>query len=448
MNYLPTTEQEKRAMLDAIGVESVEDLFSDIPESVRLKRALNLPEGLSEFEVRKAILNLVRKNRNTDELISFLGAGTYDHYLPSLVDHLLMRSEFYTAYTPYQPEISQGTLQSIYEFQTIVAELFGMDAANASVYDGATAMAEAVAMACDRKKEVVVAKAVHPEYKEVLETYAKGYGVTVKYADYNEKGLTPAANYEALLSKQTGAIIVQYPNFFGNVEDVKALADLAHANGALLIAVVPDIVSLGILEAPGHLGADIVVGEGQSVSVPMYFGGPHLGLMATTEKLVRKLPGRIVGATVDTNGERAYVLTLQAREQHIRRHRASSNICSNEGLCALACNMVLSTLGKKGLAEMATQSLQKAHYAFEKITAIPGVEAVFNTPFYDEFVVRYPKSAEVVNKRLLDHNILGGLSLRRFYPELENAALFCVTELRSKEDIDILAARLEAIINE
>jgi glycine dehydrogenase subunit 1 len=447
MNYLPTTEQEKKAMLDVIGVESVEELFKDIPQSVRLQRELNIPKGLSEYEVKKAMFKMAEKNRNMNDLVSFLGAGAYDHYAPTLVDSLMQRSEFYTAYTPYQPEISQGTLQSIYEFQTMVCELFAMDVANASVYDGANATVEAVAMACDRKKEVIVSKALHPEYRGALETYTKGYGVTVKYAELVD-GLTPKESYEGLLSKDTGALVVQYPNFLGNIEDLQSLADLAHANGALLIVTVVDIASLGVLEAPGKLGADIVAGEGQSLSVPTSFGGPYLGLMATRDKLVRKLPGRIVGATVDTRGEKAYVLTLQAREQHIRRDKSSSNICSNEGLCALAFNMTLSTLGKKGLKEMGSMCLQKAHYAQERLSAIPGVEVAFKGYFYDEFVLRFSKSVEYVNKKLLENGILGGLNLKPFYPELGESALFCITELIDKEQIDMLAVRLEAIINE
>lgn len=441
MRYVPHTEQDRQAMLAAIGVSSVEELFSDIPESLRLKKPMAIPAGLSEPEVKKVVSSLSKKNETIDDYISFLGAGAYDHYIPSFVDQLLLRSEFYTAYTPYQPEISQGTLQSIYEYQTLICELTGMDVANASMYDGASALAEAAAMACDRKSQVVVSSAVHPEYRETLATYASGQGIEIRVAEH-AGGVSPASSFEPLVSKDTGAIIVQYPNFFGNVEDLRSLADLAHANGALLVVAVVDPVSLGILESPGKCGADIVVGEGQSFGNSISFGGPYLGFFAAKEKYVRRMPGRIVGATIDNKGQKAFVLTLQAREQHIRREKATSNICSNEALCALAANMTLCALGKEGLREMANLSLQKAHYAFNKITSIPGVEPVFKAPFFKEFVVKLPKCPEEVNKELLKDKILGGLPLKRFYKDMDNAVLFCVTELRTKKEIDLLAARL------
>lgn len=442
MRYVPHTEKDKQAMLATIGVSSIEELFSDVPESVRLKKPIELPKGLSEAEVKKLVKGLSQKNQTLDDYISFLGAGTYEHHIPSFVDQLLLRSEFYTAYTPYQPEVSQGTLQSIYEFQTLICELTGMEVANASMYDGATAMAEAAAMACDRKKrQVVISNAVHPEYRETLATYAHGLGIEVKVAEH-EGGLSPVSIYEPLVSKETAAIIVQYPNFFGNVEDLRSLADFAHANGALLIVTVADPVSLGVLEAPGNCGADIVVGDAQSFGNNVSFGGPHVGFFATRQKFVRKMPGRIVGATLDSRGQKAFVLTLQAREQHIRREKATSNICSNQALSALACNMTLCALGKEGLREMAILCLQKAHYAFKQLTSLPGVEPVFNAPFFKEFVVKLPKDPEEVNKKLLKDKILGGLPLKRFYDGMDNAVLLCVTELRTKEEIDLLVDRL------
>lgn len=441
MRYVPHTEKDKQAMLATIGVNSVEELFSDIPAGVRLQKPYDIPPGLSEPEVKKLVTSLSKKNKTLDDYISFLGAGAYEHYIPSFVDQLLLRSEFYTAYTPYQPEVSQGTLQSIYEFQTLICELTGMEVANASMYDGASALAEAVSMACDRKKQVVVSSAVHPEYRETVATYAYGLGIEVKVAEH-QGGLSPVSIYEPLVSKETAAIVVQYPNFFGNVEDLRSLADFAHAHGALLIVAVVDPVSLGILEAPGKCGADIVVGEGQSFGNNVSFGGPHVGFFATREKFVRKMPGRIVGATVDSRGQKAFVLTLQAREQHIRREKATSNICSNQALNALACNMTLCALGKEGLREMANLCLQKAHYAFKKLTSLPGIEPVFNAPFFKEFVVKLPKDPEEVNKKLLEDKILGGLPLKRFYEGMDNAVLFCVTELRTKEEIDLLAERL------
>lgn len=441
MNYLPNTEQDRQAMLAAIGVSSIEELFSDIPAGIRPKKAMAIPAGLAELEVKKVVTALSKKNGSLDDYVSFLGAGAYEHYIPSFVDQLLLRSEFYTAYTPYQPEISQGTLQSIYEYQTLICELTGMEVANASMYDGASALAEAALMACDRKSEVIISNAVHPEYRETLLTYAAGQGIEVKVVEH-QQGVTPAVSFEPLLSKQTAALIVQYPNFFGNIEDLRSLAELAHANGALLVVAVVEPVALGILEAPGKCGADIVVGEGQSFGNSVSFGGPYLGFLAAREKYIRRMPGRIVGATVDTRSQRAYVLTLQAREQHIRREKATSNICSNEALCALAANMTLCALGKEGLKELARLNLQKAHYAFRQLTAVPGVEAVFNSPFFNEFVIRLNKDPEEVNKVLLQHKIFGGLPLKTYYHELEKAVLVCVTELRSKDDIDQLAARL------
>jgi len=442
MNYLPNTDQDRSAMLRAIGVSSIEELFGDIPKSIRPQKPMAIPCGLSEFEVKKLVSSLSKKNLNLEDLSCFLGAGAYDHYIPSFVDQLLLRSEFYTAYTPYQPEISQGTLQAIFEYQTMICELTGMDISNASMYDGATAMTEAAIMACERKKnEIIISDAVHPEYREVLQTYAKSLGIEVKVAK-NVNGLAAVSSFEGLITKQTAAIIVQYPNFFGNVEDLSSLANLAHDNGALLITTVVEPVALGILEAPGKCGADIVAGEGQSFGNSVSFGGPYLGFLAAKDRFVRKMPGRIVGETVDNQGRKAYVLTLQAREQHIRREKATSNICSNQALCALAATMTLSALGKKGLREMAELNLQKAHYAFKKLTALPQVEAVFEAPFFNEFVIRLKKDPEAVNELLLKDNILGGLPLKRFYPGMENDVLVCVTEIRSKEEIDFLAERL------
>jgi len=442
MNYLPNTDQDRSEMLRAIGVGSVEELFGDVPKSIRPQKPMAIPHGLSEFEVKKLVKGLSKKNRSLEDLTCFLGAGAYDHYAPSFVGQLLLRSEFYTAYTPYQPEISQGTLQAIFEYQTMICELTGMDISNASMYDGATAMTEAAIMACERKKnEILISSAVHPEYREVLETYAKSLGIIVKVVEH-VNGLSTASSFESLLTNQTAAIIVQYPNFFGNVEDLRALAELAHANGALLITTVVEPVALGILEAPGKCGADIVAGEGQSFGNSISFGGPYLGFLAIKERYVRKIPGRIVGETVDNRGRRAYVLTLQAREQHIRREKATSNICSNQALCALAATMTLAALGKKGLREMAELNLQKAHYAFKKLTALPNVEPVFNAPFFNEFVIRLKKDPEAVNQALLQDNILGGLPLKRFYPGMENDVLVCVTEIRSKEEIDYLVERL------
>lgn len=449
MNYIPVTELEKEEMLKEIGIGSIDELFKDIPEDLRLKGELNLPKGLSEYETRMALIKLASKNLNTNQLTSFMGAGAYNHYVPTLVDHLLSRSEFYTAYTPYQPEISQGTLQNIYEFQTIVCEMFGMDVSNASVYDGASGLAEAMIMACDKKKktEIILSRGIHPEYCETVETYANGLGFTVKYADLKD-GVTPVEAFEAQVNEKTGAYVVSYPNFFGCIEDVEKIAEAAHAKGALCIVAVGDLSSMGILESPGALGADIVVGDGMPFAGPLGFSGPSIGWIATTDKLVRKIPGRIAGITVDAEGKRALVLTMQAREQHIRREKASSNICSNQALYALANNITLSTLGKYGLKEMAENTLTNAHYAADVLTQIDGVELLYDQPFYSEFALKLPIPAKVMQKHLLKHGILAPVDMSRFDKSLSNVGLFFVSELRSKEEIDRLAKAMEVIINE
>ncbi|QRN85224.1 aminomethyl-transferring glycine dehydrogenase subunit GcvPA [Clostridia bacterium] len=447
MNYLPATEEDKKKMLERIGLDSVDDLFKDIPDNVKLNRPLNLPEGMSEYELKKKIKSMSSQNQNMDQVISFLGGGAYDHYMPALVDHLLSRSEWYTAYTPYQPEISQGTLQSIFEFQTMVCELFSMDVSNASVYDGANALCEAMIMACDRKKEIILSEAIHPEYIETVETYANGLGIEVKKAGLAGT-ITSMDELKASINDKTGAVAVQYPNFFGNIEDLKAVADLAHEHKAMFIVVVGDIVSMGMLEAPGNLGADIVVGEGMSLAGPINFSGPSIGLIATTKKNVRKLPGRIVGLTEDKDGKRAFVLTLQAREQHIRREKASSNICSNQALHALATNITLSALGTKGLKEMALKSMRNASYAMKRFTAIEGVELVNKGHFFNEFALKLPVPAKLLNKRLLKKGIFGCVDLSRFYPERVNEGLFFLSEFRTKEEIDLAAQYMEVIFNE
>lgn len=448
MNYVPHTEKEQQEMLNSMGLKSIDDLYQDIPADLRLTRDLQVEGGLSEIELRRLLGKIAAKNQHLDEYVSFLGAGTYDHYIPSFVDQLLLRSEFYTAYTPYQPEISQGTLQNIYEYQTMICELTGMDVSNASMYDGASALAEAAVMACEqtRRKEFIISDAVHPEYRDTVETYTETQNLVGKVVNH-ANGVTTVEDVKAQITDKTAAVLVQYPNFFGNIEDLKALAEVAHENKALLVVAVADPVSLGILESPGALGADIVVGEGQSFGNVMNFGGPHIGFFASRDKFVRRMPGRIVGVTVDGEGKGAFVLTLQAREQHIRREKATSNICSNQALNALAVNMALSALGKSGLEEMASQCLQKAHYAFNKLTSLPGVEAAFpGKPFFKEFVVKLPKDPEEVNEALLQDKIIGGLPLKGCYDGLENGVLVCVTEMRTKEEIDLFVERLGGLI--
>lgn len=448
MNYIPVTEQETKEMLKEIGVKSIDDLFQDIPKDLRLKGELKLPKGLSEYETRRLMIKMAGKNIDTNQLTSYMGAGAYNHYVPTLVDHLLQRSEFYTAYTPYQPEISQGTLQNIYEFQTIVCELFGMDVSNASVYDGASGLAEAMIMACDKKKpEIILSRGIHKEFIETVETYANGLGFDVKYADM-KNGVTPVEAYDAVASEKTGAYVVMYPNFYGCIEDIEKVAAAAHAKGALCIVVVSDLAAMGMLEAPGKLGADIVVGDGMPFAGPLSFSGPSIGLLACTDKLIRKIPGRIAGVTTDRSGKRALVLTMQAREQHIRRAKASSNICSNQALYALANNITLSTLGKNGLKEIAENTMSNTYYAMEVLSKLEGVEKLYDQPVFSEFALKLPIPAKVLQKHLLKHDILGPVDLGRFDPNLADVGLFFVNELRSKEEIDKLAKAVEVIINE
>lgn len=447
MRYHPHTEADRKEMLAAMGMKSMQDLFADIPEKVRLTRELNIPGGpLSEQELVKHLGELSGKNANLAEYVSFLGGGVYDHYIPSAVNHLLLRSEFFTAYTPYQPEISQGTLTAIFEYQTLICRLTGMEVANASMYDGASALAEAVLMAAEavRRKEILLSAAVHPEYREVVKTYARGQGLAVAEVPFTG-GITDLDALKAKISGNTAAVVVQNPNFFGCIEPVLELGEAAHSQGGLYIVAV-EPVSLGILKPPGEYGADIVVGDGQSLGTPPSYGGPHLGFMAATAKLVRRMPGRIVGQTVDTRGVRAFVLTLQAREQHIRREKATSNICSNQALNALAATIYLCLLGKKGIRELAELCLQKAHYLAGKLAGLPGFRLAFSAPFFQEFVVRTPAGPALINQALLKDKILGGLDLGTFYPELAGHQMFAVTERRTRAEMDALAARLDGIV--
>lgn len=443
--YIPVTPEDEKKMLDSIGLNSLDDLFSDIPESIKLKRALNLPEGLSELELSKYLDTLADKNLSTSELTCFLGAGAYDHYIPALIKHIVSKSEFYTAYTPYQAEISQGTLQTIFEYQSMICELTGLDAANASMYDGATACTEAALMAVDstRKKRILVSKTVHPEIRKVLETYTKFKDIEVVEIDMAD-GVTDLEKLKSAVNNKTAGVIVQNPNFFGIIEDVKEVEKVTHDNKALLIMSV-DPICLGILKSPGELGADVAVGEGQSLGNNMSFGGPYVGFMATKSKLMRKMPGRIVGQTEDLDGKRGFVLTLQAREQHIRREKATSNICSNEALNALTAAIYLTTMGKKGIKEVAYQSTQKAHYAFNKITKSGKFKPLFDKPFFKEFAVVSEKEPAIINDELLKNKILGGYPLEKNYTSCKNALLFCVTEKRTAQEIDKLVSVMEGV---
>lgn len=446
MSYIPNTDADRQRMLEAIGVRSISDLFAPLGDEIRQRADFSgLAPALDDITLKRHLLQLSSKNVNMDQHPCFLGAGIYDHYIPPIVGHITGRSEFYTAYTPYQPEVSQGVLQSIYEFQTLICQLTGMDVSNASMYDGATALAEAAIMACDitKRKGVVMASSVHPAFRQTVRTYLPMLSESVVELPYDAKsGTLDAGVLESALSDDTGCVIVQQPNFFGGIEDLKAIAEAAHAKGALLIVNI-DPIAFGLLETPGACGVDIVVGEGQGLGCSPGFGGPLLGLFACRKEYIRRLPGRIVGGTVDSEGTRAYTMTLRTREQDIRRDQATSNICTNQALFALAATVYLSAMGKTGVKQVANLCVQKAHYAQKTICQIPGFEPVFDGPFFKEFVVRCPENPVEINKRLLDAGILGGLPLAPFYPELgENMLLLCVTEQRTKDDIDALATAL------
>jgi glycine dehydrogenase subunit 1 len=444
MRYIPNTDADCRRMLDAIGARSVEDLFADIPATVRLKRPLRIPPALSEADLAKHLGRLAAKNADVDRYSSFLGGGCYNHFSPAIIGHLVSRGEFLTAYTPYQPEISQGTLQAMYEYQTLICQLTGMEVSNASMYEGASATAEAILMAhrVTGRHEVVVARSVHPEYRQVTHTYAQQINLIFHEVDFTPAGSADLRAAKAALTDRVACLVVQNPNFFGVVEDLGELAEAAHAVGALLVVAVTEPVSLGLLKPPGECGADIVAGEGQGLGVPMSFGGPYLGFFATQEKYIRQLPGRLVGATEDREGKVGYVLTLATREQHIRREKATSNICTSEALIALIATIYMETLGKNGLKEVALQNLRKAAYAKEQLAKVKGCAIRFSGPTFNEFVLQMKRRPADVLKALLKKQILGGLDLSRFYPELPDCLLVCVTEQNSREEIDALVTAM------
>ena len=428
-------------MLGLLGLSNAGELFRSIPNDVQLNRPLNVTDPLAESEVIAAMESMAAKNTAATKP-SFLGAGVYSHFSPTIVDHLIQRSEFFTSYTPYQPEISQGTLQYIFEFQTLVCQLTGMEVANASMYDGSTAMAEAYLMAqrVTRRNKIVVATSVHPEYREVAKTYTQhGAAEIVEIAFDEESGRVADLS---VLDETTAALVVQSPNFFGCIEDLQSLANAAHAVGALFVVVVTEAISFGLLKSPGSCGADIVVGEGQSWGVPMSFGGPHVGLFATQEKFIRQMPGRLCGVAYDKNGNRGFVLTLSTREQHIRREKATSNICTNQGLIALAATIYMETMGKKGLQEVAMQNAQKAAYAAKQISAIDGYEIAFSAPAFNEFVVRGSRPAVEILETVRKKGLIGGLALSKYYGGHDNDMLVCVTETNSRKQIDELATAL------
>ncbi len=443
MDYVPNTERDKEEMLKEMGIPAFEALLADVPDTLR-KFLLRLPPGLSEPQVQAVVRGLSAQNADTEKCISFLGAGAYEHYIPTIVDHLASRSEFYTCYTPYQPEVSQGTLQVIYEFQSLICALTGMDVANASLYDGSTALAEAALLSLRMadKNKIVCSRAIHPEYRQVLQTYLKGLHTEIVEIDA-AGGTTDLNRLEKAVDGKTAAVLVQTPNFFGCIEDMEAISGVVHKHDALFVACVNPI-SLGVLKPPGEYHADIAVGEAQVLGNYLNYGGPYLGFFTVKKELLRRIPGRIAGETSDPCGRRCFVLTLQPREQHIRREKATSNICTNQALLALRACIYLCALGKKGMAELAHLNLQKSHYAYERLSALNVFEPVFDKPFFNEFVLRAKGGLRIheINGRLLKKGITGGLALSGMYPELDNCMLLCVTETKAREAIDRLAGEV------
>jgi glycine dehydrogenase subunit 1 len=444
MRYLPKSEGDRQQMLAALGVTSVDDLFRSIPAAIRLSRPLDLPAALSEPEILDTFRRFAAEN--AADTLRLLGAGAYDHFRPVVIDSLLSRGEFLTAYTPYQAEISQGTLQAIFEFQTLMCQLTGQEVANASMYDGATALAEALLMAIrvTGRSRVVVPHSVHPEYREVLHTYLRGQSLEVVEVPFQDSGQVDAAALEAALNDQTAAVALQSPNFFGCLEDIPAAAELAHRHGALFVAAVNEPVSLGLVRPPAE--ADIVALEAQPLGLPPSYGGPYAGVIACKQQFVRSLPGRLAGQTTDRDGRRGFVLALATREQHIRREKATSNICTNQALCALAVTIFLCVYGKQGLRELASQNLAKAHYLAEQLRKTPGVRLPFSAAFFNEFVVELEDDAARIHRELLQQKIVAGVPLARWYPERKNALLLCVTETAKRADLDRFVTALGQVL--
>ncbi|WP_282019883.1 aminomethyl-transferring glycine dehydrogenase subunit GcvPA [Planomicrobium okeanokoites] len=441
--YLPMTPQDEKAMLDTIGIQSIDELFADIPEKVRFKGEYNIKPAKSESSLTKELSQLAAKNADSNTYASFLGAGVYDHYKPIIVDHVISRSEFYTAYTPYQPEISQGELQAIFEFQTMISELTGMEIANSSMYDGGTSLAEAGMLAAGhtRRKKILVSRAVHPESRDVVRSYALGQSIAVEEIPLKD-GHTDLDALKEMIDDNTAAVMIQYPNFFGQVENLKEIEPIVHEAGALL-TVSSNPLALGALTPPGKLGADITVGDAQPFGIPEAFGGPHCGYFAVTKALMRKVPGRLVGETTDEDGRRGFVLTLQAREQHIRRDKATSNICSNQALNALAASVAMTALGKEGTKEMAVQNITKTYYMKQQLKAA-GFEIAFDGAHFNEIVVKTDSPVKELNSSLLQKGIIGGYDLGLSYDEFNNHMLIAVTEQRTKEEIDAFVQEMGA----
>ena len=447
MRYIPHTETDIREMLSAIGIKEIGELFHSIPEALRLEAPLDLPPALPEADLTQALSQLASRNVNLEECAVFLGAGAYRHFTPSVVNHLLLRGEFLTSYTPYQPEVSQGTLQAIFEFQSFVCMLTGMEIANASIYDGASSLAEAVLMAhrVNDRNEVLMARTVHPEYRQVVETYTRGIDFKITEVPYQKNGQTDLDFVRENVTDDTSSVVIQSPNFFGIVEQYAELGEFLKEKETLLIVVVAEATSLGILKPPGERGADIVAGEGQGWGLPVSYGGPHVGFFATREPFFRQVPGRIVGETVDRAGQRSYALTLATREQHIRREKATSNICTNQGLCALAATIWLAAMGKQGVRDVALQNLKTVNALKDKLQQLKGFGLRFLADTYNEFVLECPGPAQELHAKLLAANIVAGLPLGNFYPELDNCLLLCATEMNSEESLNHFADQLGSL---
>ncbi|MEW5705958.1 MAG: aminomethyl-transferring glycine dehydrogenase subunit GcvPA [Actinomycetota bacterium] len=446
MDFIPITANNKDKMLKFLGVETIDELFTQsIPHEVKQKKQLNIPAGVSEYELIKHMRELAERNLSLSRFTSFLGGGAYDHFIPSIVDAIVSLPELYTPYTPYQPEVSQGILQSIFEYQTMIIELTGLEVANASLYDGSTAVSEASLLACDvtGKNKIVVSETVHPEYREVLKNYTVGIGAEIKHIPMKD-GLTDLKVLEEMLSDDCACVIIQHPNFFGYLEDVEEISIMAHRYKALFIVCI-DPISLAILKAPGEYNADVAVGEGQPLGNKMNFGGPYLGIFACRREYIRRVPGHLISSTTDKNGRVGYVLTLQAREQYIRREKATSNICTSEVLNAIAAAVYLSYMGPEGLLEVANQCLQKSHYAYKRLSNIHYLEPLSNAPFFKEFCFKSSKPIDKINDALLDEGIIGGLDIGKLCSKQENTILFCVTEKRTKDEIDKLVSVMEKV---
>ncbi len=447
MSYISLSPRDRKAMLERIGVASVEELFGCIPVGFRLAKDLDLPAPQSEWDLSRTVAAIGRKNSDRTYL-SFLGGGAYEHFVPAVVDSLSSRGEFVSPYTPYQPEVSQGTLQIIFEFQTLICQLTGLDISNASLYDGTTGAAEAVLMAqrVARKPKVLVAASLHPQYLEVIRTYVRNVGIEIEEIPFGADGRIDSGSLSRALDAETAAVVVQSPNYLGVCEDIGSISDAAHGRQALSVTVVAEALSLALLEAPGALGADIVTGEAQSFGIPLGFGGPYLGFMACRKDYLRQLPGRISGETKDVEGRRGFVLTLATREQHIRREKATSNICTNQALCALRATIFMESLGREGLRDLARMNARKAAYALEALTSVEGVKRRFEGPSFNEFVLEFPRPWEAVDGELRKRGILGGLGLAAIDPDLSHCGLVCVTEVRTREEIDQLRTALKEVL--